>query len=201
MLLHDRDMAFRANPKRHDFRRNIYLQNQSSSYILVNMELQLKEFQAAVSIHSLLGDTPKPTKECARVLGLKMNFAKVVVLGLSRRGLIRAVRGNGKKAGLTKSSSVEQVHEAYGFPLTTKIEPIKPSKTQCDVCGEMDFITNEERICTPCLEITENPNKQVRIARCGHETAQRYFACEKCQPTLEEDSIEFCFNRDSRAKS
>lgn len=154
------------------------------------MEHRLKEFQAAVSLHALLSDEPKPTRVCAQALGLKMSFAKVVVLRLSREGLIRAVKGNGKNAGLTKTSSVEDVYNLYGVPLHVKVEPLKPKKIQCDICSEFDFISNEERICDSCLEATDPP-KNVRVARCGHETHLRYFACEKCQPLLDEESLEF----------
>lgn len=155
------------------------------------MEPQLKEFQAAVSIHSLLsGDRPKRTKECAQLLGLKMTYAKVVVHRMVRRGLIKAVRGNGSDAGITKKSELSDVFISYGMPLDFKVEPLKPQKVVCDVCGEPDFISNEDRICDSCLEMTEVPQSS-RIAKCGHETQRRYFSCEKCQPSLEDESLEF----------
>jgi hypothetical protein len=27
----------------------------------------------------------------------------------------------------------------------------------------------------------------VRVARCGHESSNRYYSCETCQPTLEDN--------------
>lgn len=154
------------------------------------MEPQLKEFQAAVSIHALLSEErPKRTKECAQSLGLKMTYAKVVVHRMVRRGLIKAVRGNGRDAGLTKTSQIDEVFNSYGMPLDFKVEPLKPQKIVCDVCGHSDFISNEDRICDSCLEMTEAP-KSSRVAKCGHETQRRYFSCEKCQPLLEDESLE-----------
>lgn len=150
---------------------------------------QLREFQVAVAIHSML-DQPKRTKDCASALGIKASYAKVVVSRMARRGLIRTAKGNGKQAGISRIASLKEVYDSYRVPVGTKVEPIKPQKVPCDVCGELDVISNEDKICNYCLSITEPPLTKM-VARCGHPSSSRYFVCERCHPELEEESLEF----------
>ena len=160
------------------------------------------DFAIAYALYSRMekGKTEKAAT-FARTLGVAYHAIVRVTAQLAKAGLITSRRGYAT-GGITRVSDapISDVFTMYGvayddgpeMELRVKeaLKSVRFIPEKCDVC-EVDLTESSiGKLCAECDELTKEPSVE-RLAKCGHPSLDRYFACIKCQPMLPSEDPTF----------
>lgn len=159
-----------------------------------------KDFAVAYSIMKLM-DSGKPmrTNDFAKQLNIGFSAAKRVVAQMSKNNLIFGKKGfNSEGFRKTEGANILELFSLYQVNDTKDLQnKIKEalSKTKfkvkrCSICDCEIRFRSEDGYCKSCQRYAEAPYTQKRIARCGHESADRYFSCSTCLPSLPKEEMD-----------
>jgi hypothetical protein len=160
-----------------------------------------KDFAVAYSIFKMMdAQSPIKTNVFAKTLNVGFHVAKRVISKMSKSNIVKAQRGfTSKGVEKIEGVSVKEIFDLYNIEYRSDEDIAGDIKTAlssstyrartCDICSEEINFRSELNLCKDCQEATEDPTP-IKIARCGHPSADRYFKCRVCLPILVEESVE-----------
>ena len=163
--------------------------------------INFKDFAVAYSIFTMMHkDQPTKTNTFAKSLNVGFHVAKRVISNMSKNNLVKAQRGfNSKGVEKIDGVTIEDVFRLYNVEYSSheSIQPLiekelshsRYKSRHCKQCNEEIAFSYESVICEDCRE-SEVEELPMRIARCGHPSADRYFKCRDCQPILPDEEHE-----------
>jgi hypothetical protein len=159
-----------------------------------------KTFAVAYRIFQSLGEEPKRSADYAEQFSVSLWAIKSVVSKLSQLGCITTKRGKGKLSGISKLQGVtiEDLFQKFNVPyqqgdqfekeIDSLVKRNFTRTRRCEICGNKHKEQGIQSFCLECKEINGPIYQKLKLARCGHLSATRYFKCEECKPTLEDNT-------------
>ena len=160
-----------------------------------------KDFAVAYSIFKMMDNQPPiKTNVFAKTLNVGFHVAKRVISKMSKSNIVKTQRGfTSKGVEQIDGVSVKEVFDLYNIEYKSDEDIVGEIKNAlststyrartCDICSEEISFRSELNICKSCQDTTEDP-APMRIARCGHPSADRYFKCRTCLPILVDECVE-----------